>query len=67
MGAASPSQLQWLLGTSLENYTAWSIKHGYSPVVDEIGEGARLLWVGERCYDRVILYIPGMLKSSRFA
>ncbi|KAF7974628.1 hypothetical protein HWV62_11612 [Athelia sp. TMB] len=59
MGVASQSQLQWLLGTSLKNYTAWAIKHGYSPVVDEIGEGARLLWVGERRYDRVILYIPG--------
>ncbi|KAF7974630.1 hypothetical protein HWV62_11616 [Athelia sp. TMB] len=55
----SATQLQWYLGTSVANYTRWAEKHGYQSAIDDIGEGARLLWVGEKRYDRVILYIPG--------
>lgn len=60
MSTASTPQLQWLLGTSLDTYTNWSVKNSCEPVVDEIGEGSRLLWLGERRCDRVILYVPGM-------
>lgn len=66
LGAASTPQLQWLLGSSLANYTRWIAAHGSQPVVDEIGEGARLLWLGERRYDRMILYIPGKWRFCSF-
>lgn len=31
------------------------------PVVEEIGEDARLLWVGAKVTERVILYLHGKL------
>lgn len=66
LGAASTPQLQWLLGSSLASYTRWIAAQGCQPVVDEIGEGARLLWLGDRRYDRMILYVPGKYRFSSF-
>ncbi|KAF7974495.1 hypothetical protein HWV62_12054 [Athelia sp. TMB] len=44
--------MQWLLGTSVVTYTRWAEKRDCQPIIDDIGNGARLLWVGERRYDR---------------
>ncbi|GLB44455.1 putative alpha beta hydrolase fold protein [Lyophyllum shimeji] len=53
------SQFQYYLGPTLQVYAAWAKKEGLSVLVDEIGEGARLLWIGPRRADRVVLYFHG--------
>lgn len=56
----SVRQIQYLLGDSLEVYRKWIAKTKLEEVVDEIGDGARLLWIGKRNTDKVILYLHGM-------
>jgi len=36
------------------------------PVVEEIGEDARLLWIGHRRTDRVLLYFHGTFGEALF-
>jgi len=53
------NQLQYYFGTTLQVYSAWTKQEGLPVLVDEIGEGARLLWIGPRRTDRVVLYFHG--------
>lgn len=53
------SQFQYYLGTTLQVYSAWAKQSGLPVLVDEIGGGARLLWIGPRRMDRVVLYFHG--------
>jgi len=52
-------QLQWTMGTTLKVYEDWVKQSGLPIMVDELGEDARLLWIGKRRIDRVILYFHG--------
>lgn len=53
-------QLQYALGTTHEVYMDWTKRNGLPAVIDELGEDSRLLWIGQRRTDRVILYFHGM-------
>lgn len=52
-------QIQWLIGTSLDVYKAWTRRCNLPETVEELGQDGRLLWVGERRTDKVILLFHG--------
>ena len=53
-------QMQWLTAkTTREVYEECAKKHKLPVLVDELGSDARLLWLGERRNDKVILYVHG--------
>ncbi|TFK33638.1 Alpha/Beta hydrolase protein [Crucibulum laeve] len=53
------AQVQYLAGTTRGTYEKWMKAKGLEPVVDEIGDNARLLWIGEKRTEKVIMYIHG--------
>jgi hypothetical protein len=59
MSSLSIPQLQYALGTTLSVYKKWVKTVKLEPVVDELGEDARLLWIGPKRTDRVLLYCHG--------
>ena len=52
-------QMQWALGDTSEVYKDYMKGQELPLVTDELGENGRLLWIGERRTDRVILYFHG--------
>lgn len=52
-------QLQWILGDTRDVYEGWMKSQRLPLVIDELGENSRILWIGERRTDRVILYLHG--------
>ncbi|KAF5376725.1 hypothetical protein D9615_007807 [Tricholomella constricta] len=56
---ANINQLKWATGGTREMYEAWMKGQKLPMVVDELGENARLLWIGPSRTDRVILYFHG--------
>ncbi|KAJ6517363.1 Alpha/Beta hydrolase protein [Mycena vitilis] len=52
-------QLQNTFGTTIAIYTKWTSKAGLPSIVDETGEDGRLMWVGAKRLDRVVLFSPG--------
>lgn len=52
-------QLQYLLGTTFDVYKKWAEELQLPLVVDELGEDARLLWIGPKRLDRVLLFCHG--------
>lgn len=58
-GRLSDVQMQWLLGDTHYVYMDWTKKNGLPAVTDDLGENTRLLWIGGRRTDRVILYFHG--------
>ncbi|KAJ7270930.1 Alpha/Beta hydrolase protein [Mycena rebaudengoi] len=62
-------QLQNMFGTTLGTYNAWTTKEKLPPIVDELGEDARLLWIGPKRLDHVVLLFHGggyVLPSADF-
>ncbi|KAJ6630112.1 Alpha/Beta hydrolase protein [Mycena sp. CBHHK59/15] len=55
----SVPQLQRLMGTTLRGYQKWTTQSSLPPVIDELGEDARLLWIGPKQLDRVVLICHG--------
>ncbi|KAJ7042812.1 Alpha/Beta hydrolase protein [Mycena alexandri] len=55
----SMRQLQCLFGTTLGMYQTWSKKMKLPATIDELGEDARLLWIGPKRLDRVVLFCHG--------
>ncbi|KAF9461392.1 Alpha/Beta hydrolase protein [Collybia nuda] len=55
----SIASFQWLLGDTYYAYVNWTKKNNLPVLADDIGENARLLWVGRARTDRVILYFHG--------
>lgn len=55
----SIKHLQFVFGTTLQVYKRWVKQNGLPPLVEEIGDDARLLWVGPKRTDRVIVYFHG--------
>ncbi|KAF5384268.1 hypothetical protein D9615_003377 [Tricholomella constricta] len=59
-GAWNIRQLQYCFGTTQQVYEKWARQNGLPVLVDELkGEDARLLWIGPRRTDRVVLYFHG--------
>lgn len=58
---ASVRHLQWASGTSVDVYTEWCHQNRLDTVVEylDIEEKVKLLWLGEKRYDRVIIYLHG--------
>jgi hypothetical protein len=52
-------QLQNAFGTTLGTYKKWTKTAKLSATVDELGEDARLLWIGPKRLERVILFLHG--------
>jgi len=42
-------------------------KTNMEPIVEEIGEDAKLLWIGPRQTDRVLLYLHGTSETHRLS
>ncbi|KAJ7173612.1 Alpha/Beta hydrolase protein [Mycena filopes] len=55
----SVAQLQWLFGTTSDAYNKWTRSSRLPATVDELGENARLLWIGPKRLDRVVLFLHG--------
>lgn len=57
---ASPAQIQWAAPTSQAQYVAWCRLRKTDLIIDEVGnDGGKLMWVGPKRLDRVVLYIHG--------
>lgn len=54
---------QFMLGTTLQVYERWVKQNGLPSLVEEIGDDARLLWIGPKRIDRVIVYFHGRILS----
>ncbi|KAJ7160970.1 Alpha/Beta hydrolase protein [Mycena filopes] len=52
-------QMQSAFGTTRETYTAWTRRAKLPVVVDELGEDARLFWIGPKRLERVVLFSHG--------
>ena len=52
-------QIQYLLGASFDNLVVWAKQKKVNLIVEDIGEGGQLIWMGEKKTDRVILYAHG--------
>ncbi|KAG6848290.1 hypothetical protein H0H93_001481 [Arthromyces matolae] len=59
-------QLQWQLGDTLAVYKTFMKSEKLPLVIDELDEGARLLWIGKKRTDRVILYFHALVPTARF-
>ncbi|KAF7326647.1 Abhydrolase-3 domain-containing protein [Mycena venus] len=55
----SVTQMQAALGTTLRTYELWSQWAKLPMTIDELGEDARLLWIGPKRLERVVLYMHG--------
>ncbi|KAJ7651406.1 Alpha/Beta hydrolase protein [Roridomyces roridus] len=55
----SVAQLQAQFGSTLNVYTKWAKQVKMPVVVDELGDDARLLWLGPKRLDHVILFVHG--------
>ncbi|KAJ8516182.1 hypothetical protein ONZ45_g6475 [Pleurotus djamor] len=52
-------QLQYLLGTTVGTYEKTMPKMGLPSEIEELGQNAKLLWIGPKRRDRVLLYLHG--------
>ncbi|KIY49133.1 alpha/beta-hydrolase [Fistulina hepatica ATCC 64428] len=59
MSSLSTAQVQLLFGNTLDNYRSAVKAYGMEPVIEDIAEEARLLWIGPKRTDKVILYLHG--------
>ncbi|KAJ6472679.1 Alpha/Beta hydrolase protein [Mycena vitilis] len=53
------AQAQYAFGTTLSVYTKWTKKTKLPVIIDELGEDARLLWIGPKQTDRVLYFCHG--------
>ncbi|KAJ6601090.1 alpha beta-hydrolase [Mycena vulgaris] len=52
-------QLQAVSGSTLAGYAKWAKQRKIKEVVDDLGDEARLMWVGSREADHVVVYCHG--------
>ena len=57
-GLSVPQQ-QFALGTDLSTYELWTKKEALPKLIDELGGDARLLWIGPKRLERVVLFLHG--------
>ena len=58
-GSLNRRQTRAIIVSTRAGYEAFMRQAKMEPVVEEIGEDARLLWIGHRRTDRVLLYFHG--------
>jgi len=52
-------QTRLIFGTSSETYVKYVRSKGFPEIIEDVGEGGRLMWVGEKKTRKVILYLHG--------
>lgn len=57
-------QMRAIVPSTLAVYEIFMKQAKMEPVVEEIGEDARLLWIGRRQNDRVLLYFHGTFEEA---
>ncbi|KAJ7730361.1 Alpha/Beta hydrolase protein [Mycena maculata] len=55
----SVPQLQWAFGTTRSVYEQWTKANKLTSTIDELGQDARLMWIGPKRLDRVVLFSHG--------
>jgi len=53
------NQLQFLVGDSLQTYGSWTKYNDVPSTIDCLDMDTKLLWIGQKRTDRVILYLHG--------
>ncbi|KAH7875002.1 Alpha/Beta hydrolase protein [Lentinula edodes] len=53
------AELQHLFGTDVGVYSTWARKANLPVVIDELDDGAKLMWIGPKRNEKVILYCHG--------
>lgn len=63
MANTPPRQLQAILPSTIETYSAWVSSHGANCAVDVLpaDNSTRLLWMGPRKAKKVVLFFHGMI------
>ncbi|PFH45237.1 hypothetical protein AMATHDRAFT_161574 [Amanita thiersii Skay4041] len=59
LGSLGLKKLLYLMGTTPWVYTTWAKWYKLPITVTELGDDARLLWIGPKKMERVILYLHG--------
>ncbi|PBK86171.1 alpha/beta-hydrolase, partial [Armillaria gallica] len=57
--AGHTAYIKLISAPTLDTYTKWTKKIELSPTIDELPEGAKLLWIGKKRVDKVLLYAHG--------
>ena len=52
-------QIVHSMGSTTQLYAKWARQMKLEVLTDEVGEGAKLHWIGPRRFDRVFLYAHG--------
>ncbi|KAM6502827.1 Alpha/Beta hydrolase fold [Amanita muscaria] len=55
----STPQLQYVLSTTDDAYKTWAKENGMAVVEDDLGDDAKLYWLGDKKAKNVILYLHG--------
>ncbi|KAE9389424.1 alpha/beta-hydrolase [Gymnopus androsaceus JB14] len=55
----SGAELQYFMGTSVGTYSSWARKANLPIVIDELEDGGKLLWIGPKRTEKVLLYCHG--------
>ncbi|KAK0216410.1 Alpha/Beta hydrolase protein [Armillaria fumosa] len=55
-----------LLGPTSDTYAKWTKKLGLSPTIEQLPDGAKLLWIGTKRVDKVLLYAHGICGAYVF-
>jgi len=58
-------QLRAIFPSTMAGYEAFMKQANMEPIVEEIGEDAKLLWIGPRQTGRVLLYFHGTSAMHR--
>ncbi|KAF7297252.1 Abhydrolase-3 domain-containing protein [Mycena indigotica] len=58
-GGLGVPQLQCILGTDQHIYQTWTKANKLPSTVDELGDDARLFWIGPKRTERVVLFLHG--------
>ncbi|KAE9390827.1 hypothetical protein BT96DRAFT_1001908 [Gymnopus androsaceus JB14] len=55
----SGAEQQYFMGTSVGIYSSWARKENLPIVIDELEDGGKLLWIGPKRTEKVLLYCHG--------
>lgn len=56
----TPNQLRGMLGSTQDMYNTFVEERNLPNIVEELGNDSRLLWVGPRYTEQIILYFHGI-------
>ncbi|PBK73248.1 alpha/beta-hydrolase [Armillaria solidipes] len=59
LAAQSVTFVKLVLGETLDTYIMWTNSAGVVPVVEDLPDGAKLLWMGPKRLDKVLFYVHG--------